>query len=291
MRFSGLYATHLANGQTQSFYVYDYANDAARFGNFSGREQRTAFGSRMAGQLDGFDYDLEGMVQTGRFSGQQVRAWGVGSIAGYTFGYVPLAPRIGVQADFASGDRNPNDGRLTTFNPLFFKGAYFLEAPISSFANVRHLKASLSLRPTAADTVNFAIGDFEKMSAADAIYATPLIALVPTRAMHGRHVGRYFQAIASHQFGPHVSLSLEYDHFVRSTALAAVRWTRHRLRQVDRQLSVLSKRWSGSPFQGSWRIEDELRPLPPVAGTSAAGRSERSRPGASAARPLSCRRK
>lgn len=220
--FNGIYVTHAAFGQTQSFYLYDYENSAARFGNLSGREQRTAFGSRVAGRFDGFDYDVEGMIQTGRFSGQQIRAWGVGSIAGYTFEHAPLAPRIGVQADFASGDSNPNDGKLTTFNPLFFKGAYFLEAPISSFSNIRHLKASLSLRPTAADTFSFAVGDFTKMSGADAIYAIPLIALAPSRAMPGRHVGTYLQTIGSHQFGPHVSLTLEYDHFVRSAALATV---------------------------------------------------------------------
>lgn len=220
--FSGVYATHAAGGHTQSLYLYGYRDDAARFGAATGRERRTALGARLAGRLHGLDYDLEGMRQSGSFAGMPIRAWGVGSVAGFTFATLLWAPRVGVQVDLASGDRDAADGRVGTFNPLFFKGGYFLEAPISSFANVRHLKGSVSVRPEKASTLSLAYGDFAKLRLGDALYANPLVALAPTRAMQGRRVGGYLQLVGSRQFGPHVSLSLEGDRFVRSDSLAAV---------------------------------------------------------------------
>ena len=162
--FSGLYATHAAGGQIQSAYVFSYGNDAARFGAVTGRERRTAFGARLAGRAGGTDYDLEAMLQTGTFAGQRIRAWGFGSVAGYTFARAVWAPRLGVQLDMASGDRDQADARLETFNPLFFKGGYFLEAPIASLANIRHLKGSLSLRPGRSSSLSVAYGDFAKLA-------------------------------------------------------------------------------------------------------------------------------
>ena len=113
--FSGVYVTHSASGQTQSRYVFGYGNDAARFGAVTGRERRTAVGARLAGRADGVDYDLEGMLQRGTFAGARIRAWGIGSVAGYTFAKVAWAPRLGVQLDLASGDRDPADGTVGTF--------------------------------------------------------------------------------------------------------------------------------------------------------------------------------
>ncbi len=220
--FSGIYATHASLGQTQSLYLYNYGNHDARFGNTVGRERRTSVGARVAGRFGEFDYDIEGMGQTGSFDNRRISAWGIGSLAGYTFDTLPWSPRIGIQADFASGDRNSSDDRITTFNPLFFKGGYFLEAPISTFSNVQHLKASLSFKPQEATTVSLSYGEFAKMTLGDAVYANPLVALPQTREMTGRRVGNYLQFLVSHQVNQHFSLSFEFDHFKASSALRAV---------------------------------------------------------------------
>ena len=220
--FDGVYVTRTAGGQTQSVYVYRYVNDAARFGSVTGREDRIALGARVAGRASGFDYDVEGMRQSGTVGAAVIRAWGVGAIGGYTIRGAPLKPRLGIQADFASGDGNKDDGRVGTFNPLFFKGAYFTEAPLASFANIRHLKGSLSVSPSKSDTISLSYADFSKLRTSDAVYANPLVPLAQTVLMRGRHFGDYAQLLASHQFGTHLSLSGEAVRFWRSDALAAV---------------------------------------------------------------------
>lgn len=45
------------------------------------------------------------MWQTGRVGSEQIRAWAVGSVSGYTFEHARWIPRIGLQLDMASGDR------------------------------------------------------------------------------------------------------------------------------------------------------------------------------------------
>ena len=44
-----------------------------------------------------------------------------------------------LQTDAASGDRNPHDGRLETFNPLFPNGYYFVLASYTCYGPMDHL--------------------------------------------------------------------------------------------------------------------------------------------------------
>src|SRR4029450_2720458 len=98
-----------------------------RFDQGSGRERRHTIIARTygashpaAGELD---YNFDTIFQWGRFwsSGGEVsiRAWAVASDVGLTINRIPLKPRVGLRADATSGDRDPNDQWLQTFNPLF----------------------------------------------------------------------------------------------------------------------------------------------------------------------------
>lgn len=55
------------------------------------------------------------------------KAMSVASDTGYTFAALPLFPRLGLRAGIISGDEDPADPDLQTFNPLFPKGKYFDE--------------------------------------------------------------------------------------------------------------------------------------------------------------------
>jgi hypothetical protein len=85
------------------------------------RRARGARPWRTSGPLD---YNLEIVAQTGRFGDDDIRAWTIASDTGYRI-EAAGSPRVGLRADITSGDRNPGDTRLGTFNPLFPKGAYF----------------------------------------------------------------------------------------------------------------------------------------------------------------------
>lgn len=211
--FRGIYAARTAGQLWTSLYVYGYRRDAARFGAIAGTERRTAWGARIANRIGHFDFDAEAMIQRGSVGGASVRAWGIASIAGWTFHELAWAPRAGVQIDLASGDTDPGDSRVETFNPLFYKGNYFTEAPIGSLANVRHLKLSLSARPSKATTMSISVADLARMTHDDLVYLAPLIPQPKSANAADKHIGIYAQGIVSRQFGPHLSVSLEAAHF------------------------------------------------------------------------------
>ena len=216
--FSGYNLTHQLGADAQSVYFYRYTNELAHFGAVVGPERRDSIGSRVAGRWGGFDYDFEGMRQTGSVGSAVVDAWAVGFVAGYTI-KTTWSPRLGLQYDEASGDSNPRDGRIETFNPLFGKGAYFTEAPITGYSNVRHLKGSVSLRPSKKDTFTVAFASLGKETAHDLVYLTPLIPQPRTADMTGTHTGDYVQFLGAHQFNAHFSLSGEAVRFAASDDL------------------------------------------------------------------------
>jgi len=122
-----------------AYYAY-YALDNAKYLSVKGDERRDSIDVRFAAKTNGFDGDLEVMTQSGNIGSDTIRAWAVGSLSGYTFSDIGWTPRLGIQFDAASGDSNPHDNVLQTFNPLFPNGYYFTLAGYTGYTNLIHLK-------------------------------------------------------------------------------------------------------------------------------------------------------
>ena len=220
-RLRGLNLTHRAGPQMQSVYVYDYRNSASKLDGTTGIERRTTLGIRIAGKVGQADYDVEAMRQTGSLAGSRIDAWALGAIAGYSFD-LPAKPRLGLQVDLASGDKRAGDGIVGTFNPLFGNGAYITEAPVAGYANLLHVKASLTLRPTPRDAVSASYAELARLERGDAIYLAPLIPQGGTIAVPALRTGGFLGATASHRFDAHLTLSADAAHFAASRSVRAV---------------------------------------------------------------------
>jgi hypothetical protein len=129
-KFWGLYGVApfkpLPGGKVD-FYYLGLERDGARFDQGTAREMRHSVGTRLWGQHAGWDWNFEFVYQFGGFGDGDISAWTAASDTGFTFADAPWSPRLGLKADVTSGDRDPNDRDLQTFNPLFPKGAYFGE--------------------------------------------------------------------------------------------------------------------------------------------------------------------
>jgi hypothetical protein len=202
-----------------ALYYSRFNQDDARFPAASGNEFRDIVDARFSGSAGGFDWDLEAMNQTGRIGSQSVEAWAFGTIGGYTFGDLAMTPRLGLQFDGASGDDNPHDHRLGTFNPLFPNGYYLALAGYTGYVNFIHLKPSGTIHPTAALKVTFAAAAQWRETTADAVYAQPDIPVAGTAGHPGRYTGTYGQIRVDYAMTPYSSVALEVVHFVVGDAV------------------------------------------------------------------------
>ncbi len=88
-------------------------------------------GTRFAGKVKGFDYELEPQFQWGRVKNpigdgkDRVRAYGGHVDIGYTF-KLPLEPRIFAAFAFGSGDNKPFDKRFQEFHGNIFNDNYLV---------------------------------------------------------------------------------------------------------------------------------------------------------------------
>lgn len=117
-----------------------------RFDQNSGPEIRHTLGSRSFGKHYNWDYTYEALYQWGSFRGGAIRAWAFAGETGYSLPQAPLSPRIGLRSDIASGDRDPLDPRLQTFNPMYPGTAYSGKIGLVGPANVIDATPNIRLR-------------------------------------------------------------------------------------------------------------------------------------------------
>jgi len=175
-------------------YVSRFSQENARFPSITGNERRDIVDVHFAGTHGPMDWDIEAMHQSGRIGIDDIEAWSFGSLGGYTFTSIPWTPRLGLQIDAASGDKNPLDNQLNTFNPLFPNGYYVTLAGYTGFVNFIHLKPSLTVHPLPRLKLMTAIGAQWRETTADAIYSQPDNAVSDVIREVGGHDSNYIGA-------------------------------------------------------------------------------------------------
>ena len=189
---------------------YNRAN--AHFIDASGPEHRDVWDLRYSGTHGRFDWDVEAMLQTGTIGGATIGAWAAGSIAGYKLD-LPWSPRVALQIDAASGDRHSRDGRVETFNPLFPNGYYFTLAGYTGYANLIHVKPSVTLKPSSNLSLLGAVGFQWRETTGDAVYQQPNQAVPGTAGRGGLWTGMYVQLRADWTIAANLIGSVEAVHF------------------------------------------------------------------------------
>jgi hypothetical protein len=88
-------------------------------------EHRYTFGGLAFGDLGatGFDFEVEAMYQYGKYNTGydkgNIQAYSSTTELGFRFNKAPLYPRVIASFDYASGDKDQNDAKLGTFDPLY----------------------------------------------------------------------------------------------------------------------------------------------------------------------------
>ena len=152
--FSGLYLSSkwIPINTTTDFYVFHKRDDGT--GAFGPRLGETSFftlGTLWKGdpkKLRGWDYEAEMAFQTGEVNGRDLTAfaghWGLG----YNFNHA-WKPRFGLQYNYATGDQDPADGDIETFQNLYPTNHLFYGyMDTTGWVNLHNPQLNFSFTPT-----------------------------------------------------------------------------------------------------------------------------------------------
>ncbi len=203
----------LSKGNIDLYYIGLYRRKAG-FDQGAARETRHSVGTRLWRTEPPLDYNFEAIYQWGSFGTGDIRAWTVASDTGYTLMSLPLRPRFGLRANIASGDKDPANPDLQTFNPLFPKGAYFSEAGLIGPANFIDLNPCLDLHLTSHLTLIFDWDFFWRESTRDGLYNNAVALVRSGKNSNARYIGSMPQAQLFWEIDRHLSFVAIYGHFI-----------------------------------------------------------------------------
>jgi hypothetical protein len=189
-----------------AIYYIGMQRNAASFQQDIEDTTRHSFGVRIWRIGRTFDYDEEIIVQNGRFGGGPIRAWAFASEQGITPPRLPGRTRVGVRAFVASGDRDPSDATLESFDPLFPGIAYSGKASLIGPTNLIAIGPSLAVSPHERVRLTSDWATLWRTSRNDGLYGINVSLLQAGVATNTRHVGSQGTAEVDVRVSRHITV-------------------------------------------------------------------------------------
>jgi hypothetical protein len=185
----------------------------AVFDQGRGRELAHTFGTRIFGDTGKWFWNFEGALQRGTFGTHRVAAWGIGGEFGYRFLETWLQPELRFMSDVISGDGNPDDSKLGTFNPLFPRGKYFGALSPVGPRNLIQVRPSITVYPRKDVAVSLTGAAYWRQSTADGIYGVPGNLVRSGKGSDARYIGHQVELSVAWQATAELNLSASLSAF------------------------------------------------------------------------------
>lgn len=213
-RLAALYGTYtLAERTGIDAYWIGVRSRGAAFDQGTADERRHTLGTRLFGRSGPLDWNWEAMAQVGRFGGGDIRAWSLATETGYRWADAWLSPRLGLKANIVSGDDDPADPDLGTFDPLFPKGKYFGElTPIGPY-NLINLHPTLDLDLSNGFGLGLAAVAYWRQSDRDGVYDLTGNLLRGGSGSGARYVGTQGELVLTYSSGRTFEAMASYSLF------------------------------------------------------------------------------
>ena len=178
--------------------------------------RRHTVGGRLFGKVGGtdFDYDIEAAYQAGDVGSKDVEAFMVGSKIGYLFADTRFQPRAYIGFDYGSGDDDPNDGKIQTFNQLYPLGHLYLGyIDLIGRQNIVSGNIGTTFKPMDKLTTEVTGLFFWRATEEDALYNAGGIALRPGAPGTSKEVGQELDILLTYAHSVHTTMLFGYSHF------------------------------------------------------------------------------
>lgn len=208
----------------ENYFIHRQTWKNISFGpNGSGEVDNYTFGGRLKNKLPlNFDYEIEMAGQWGNFNDKEVRAMMLVGILGHTFD-CPWQPRMAFEFDYASGDSDPTDGTMTTFDNLYpTNHPHYGYMDLIALQNMNDYRFTLSVKPHKKWKLQADVHMLYLQTAKDAFYsAGRTVTRTPPAGKTGvsRHVGNEIDLSVDFKLNNYVSFHSGYSHLFHGAYL------------------------------------------------------------------------
>lgn len=179
-------------------------------------------GMRWVGKLPAnFDYGTEMDKQAGSLGTDMIRAWAGHWVLGKTLVNARFKPRVSVEYNYASGDRNPKDGTRGTFDQLYptAHDKYGLADQVG-WKNIRNARAGIELKLAKKCGWTGRYDAWWLADPHDALYsATSTVIASNTAGTAGRFVGQELDSVIAYTFSKYLQVGGGFGHIFPGTFL------------------------------------------------------------------------
>jgi len=222
----GVYATSGASvlllGRLDLYYL-GFRDDAGAFAQGAEEETRHSVGARFWGEAGNWDWNWEGFYQFGSFGDGAIHAWTLASETGYTWFDPFWRPRFALSANIASGDSDPDDANLGTFNPLFPRGNYFSEDAVLGPRNFFNFHPFVTVDPTEDWSITVDMNFFWRLETEDGVYSPSGLLIREANGSDERFVGSAVSLTSDYAITERLSFTAIYTHFFAGGFIEATR--------------------------------------------------------------------
>lgn len=197
----------LFKGGTGAGYYLGVSRDRSIYAQGVGEELRHTVGFKFAGAWNGFDFNYDAIGQWGDFAGANASAWAIAFENSYRVNAWPLKPRFSLRVNAASGDRDPDDPRLQSFNPLFPGNSYSGLVGLFGPTNLSDITPAAQFLLPHRVVLVFEMPTYFRTSVRDAIYNIALQPLIVNPSSRARQVGSNPGVVAVWSATRHLTLT------------------------------------------------------------------------------------
>jgi hypothetical protein len=152
-------------------------------------ERRHTIGLKFTGAWKAFDFNYDLLGQWGTFGGAAANAWAVAAENAIRAARWPGRPRFTLRVNSASGDRDPFDPRLQSFNPLFPGNSYSGVVGLLGPTNLTDVTPAVQFVAPHRIILAFEVPTYFRTSLRDAVYNIELRPLINIASSRERYVG------------------------------------------------------------------------------------------------------
>lgn len=209
----GVYGSRLVKpwqGADLDIYYLGMDRPLSIYNSGTAREKRHAVGAWLRGSFGAIGYDYEGMYQFGDFGSQDITAWGVRTEHSYQLSNLALSPRITLGLNAMSGDSDPADGTLGTFEVFFPDASYLTEAATLRPRNLSEVHPAVGISPMPGMNISVGVNYTWRQNRDDAVFASGGFPIVAEVASNDSYIGAFIDLEATWAVNPHLFFKAVY---------------------------------------------------------------------------------